>query len=102
MCAGVMAWIIIQRLLVVASAQTSSKFWLSTGASEGDNDVEKNDGEEDDYDTFSNELQPQGVDPTRGWGYRGVHKVSHPCLQMCFIFKSWDLESCRLGILPNK
>ncbi|XP_050937185.1 single-stranded DNA-binding protein, mitochondrial isoform X1 [Cucumis melo] len=59
----------------VASTQTSSKFWLSTGASESDVDIEKNDGGDDDYDAFSNELQPQGVDPSRGWGYRGVHKA---------------------------
>ncbi|XP_038878660.1 single-stranded DNA-binding protein, mitochondrial [Benincasa hispida] len=62
----------------VASRQTSWKLWLSTDASESDVDVEKNNGEEDEYDQFFNEkveLQPQGVDPRRGWGYRGVHKA---------------------------
>lgn len=77
----------------MASTQTSSKFWLSTGASESDVDIEKNDGGDDDYDAFSNELQPQGVDPSRGWGYRGVHKVSPLCLRCVPFFKVaiWNL-----------
>lgn len=78
-----MAWIIFERLVVVASGQASSKLWLSTGASESDRDVDENDGEEEEYDESFNdkiELQPQGVDPRRGWGYRGVHKVSDLCL----------------------
>lgn len=62
----------------VASGQASSKLWLSTGASESDRDVDENNGEEEEYDESFNdkiELQPQGVDPRRGWGYRGVHKA---------------------------
>ncbi|XP_023516115.1 single-stranded DNA-binding protein, mitochondrial [Cucurbita pepo subsp. pepo] len=62
----------------VASRQTSSKLWLSTSASGSGIDVEKNNGDEEEYDDFFNdkiELQPQGVDPRRGWGFRGVHKA---------------------------
>ncbi|XP_022135640.1 single-stranded DNA-binding protein, mitochondrial [Momordica charantia] len=62
----------------VASRQTSSKLWFSTGVSESDNDVEKNNREEEEYDDMFDdkvELQPQGVDPRRGWGFRGVHKA---------------------------
>lgn len=29
----------------------------------------------DDFVVEKQELQPQGVDPRRGWGFRGVHKV---------------------------
>lgn len=73
-----MTWIIIECLIVVASRKTSSKLWFSTGASGSDIEVEKNNGEEEEYDDIFNdkiELQPQGVDPRRGWGFRGVHKV---------------------------
>lgn len=36
---------------------------------------EKNEIEDDDFIDGKKELKPQGVDPKRGWGYRGVHKV---------------------------
>lgn len=37
----------------------------------GDNNV----GEEDDFIEEKRELEPQGVDPKRGWDFRGVHKA---------------------------
>lgn len=91
LCAGGMTWVIIERFVVVSSRQTSSKLWFSTGVSESDNDVEKNNREEEEYDDMFDdkiELQPQGVDPRRGWGFRGVHKVFDLCPQMRSIFRS--------------
>ncbi|XXG48747.1 hypothetical protein AAC387_Pa02g3108 [Persea americana] len=31
--------------------------------------------EDDDFMSNKRELEPQGVDPKRGWGFRGVHKA---------------------------
>jgi len=36
---------------------------------------EKNEIEDDDFINDRKELDPQGVDPRKGWGFRGVHKV---------------------------
>lgn len=36
---------------------------------------EKNDIEDDDFIDDKRKLEPQGVDPKKGWGFRGVHKV---------------------------
>ncbi|KAK9291759.1 hypothetical protein L1049_019709 [Liquidambar formosana] len=52
----------------------------STASFDGENEkVGKiNEGEEeldDEFFTAKPELQPQGVDPRRGWGFRGVHKA---------------------------
>lgn len=44
----------------------------------GDNNV----GEEDDFIEEKRELEPQGVDPKRGWDFRGVHKVSINCIMI--------------------
>ncbi|NP_001237927.1 Single-stranded DNA-binding protein, mitochondrial-like [Glycine max] len=75
------------------SAPTSSSFggvprsgasWYSTSLSGGeyqpsqDNVAPKNealDGELDDFLGEKAELQLQGVDPKKGWGFRGVHKA---------------------------
>lgn len=64
-------------LTVVAGAQTNLRSWCST-VSFNDDDAGKNDemGEEfDDLISDKRELQLQGVDPRRGWEFRGVHKV---------------------------
>lgn len=45
---------------------------------DGNNDGGKKDELEEDFDDLigdKTELQPQGVDPRRGWGFRGVYKV---------------------------
>lgn len=43
--------------------------------------------EDDDFMSNKRELEPQGVDPKRGWGFRGVHKVfSLYCTRELFIF----------------
>ncbi|KAM1549307.1 hypothetical protein ACFX1Z_010380 [Malus domestica] len=62
--------------------QRSSKLWCSSIPSDSDigNDDTKNNGAEDGFDDFIGakkdvNLQPQGVDPRRGWGFRGVHKA---------------------------
>ncbi|KAL0006178.1 hypothetical protein SO802_013739 [Lithocarpus litseifolius] len=58
--------------------QGSSKSWYSTMSFDGDNDGGKKDELEEDFDDLlgdKTELQPQGVDPRRGWGFRGVHKA---------------------------
>ncbi|GAV74241.1 SSB domain-containing protein [Cephalotus follicularis] len=64
---------------LVVGVQTSSKMWFSTKSSDSDNDDGKNDEVEQEFDAdfFGDkpELQPQGVDPRRGWGFRGVHKA---------------------------
>jgi len=36
---------------------------------------EKNEIEDGDFINDRKELEPQGVDPKKGWGFRGVHKV---------------------------
>ncbi|KAK7827352.1 single-stranded DNA-binding protein, mitochondrial [Quercus suber] len=63
---------------LVVSMQESSKSWYSTMSFDGDNDGGKKDGLEEDFDDLlgdKTESQPQGVDPRRGWGFRGVHKA---------------------------
>lgn len=43
-----------------------------------DNDGANKEGLDEEFDDFLGgrpELQLQGVDPRRGWGFRGVHKV---------------------------
>lgn len=65
-------------MALVVSMQESSKSWYSTMSFDGDNDGGKKDELEEDFDDLlgdKTELQPQGVDPRRGWGFRGVHKV---------------------------
>lgn len=50
----------------------------SSGSFDGKNDDRNMDEVDDELDDFfveKQELQPQGVDPRRGWGFRGVHKV---------------------------
>ncbi|GFZ07188.1 mitochondrially targeted single-stranded DNA binding protein [Actinidia rufa] len=63
----------------VVGLQRSSKIGYSTMSFDGNNgnDGKSNGIEEDDDDfiTEKPELQPQGVDPRRGWGFRGVHKA---------------------------
>lgn len=61
--------------------------WYSTLPPESDNDERSNDNVNDEPrteeldDEFNDflggkpELELQGVDPKRGWGFRGVHKV---------------------------
>lgn len=52
--------------------------WYSSGSFDGKNDDQNMDEVDDVFDDFvveKQELQPQGVDPRRGWGFRGVHKV---------------------------
>ncbi|XP_059438240.1 single-stranded DNA-binding protein, mitochondrial [Corylus avellana] len=64
---------------LVISVQRSSKSWCSTVPFNTDNDDGKKDDVKEDFDDFLGEkveeLQPQGVDPRRGWGFRGVHKA---------------------------
>ncbi|XP_050273774.1 single-stranded DNA-binding protein, mitochondrial [Quercus robur] len=63
---------------LVVSMQGCSKSWYSTMSFDGDNDGGKKDELEEDFDDLlgdKTELQPQGVDPRRGWGFRGVHKA---------------------------
>uniref|UniRef100_A0A2N9IX61 Single-stranded DNA-binding protein n=1 Tax=Fagus sylvatica TaxID=28930 RepID=A0A2N9IX61_FAGSY len=58
--------------------QRSSKSWCSTMTFDGDNDGVKNDDLAEDLNDLlgdKTDLQPQGVDPRKGWGFRGVHKA---------------------------
>ncbi|KAG1355420.1 Single-stranded DNA-binding protein, mitochondrial [Cocos nucifera] len=50
-----------------------SQLWHSTMSF--DEYEEKNDIEDDDFIDDKRELEPQGVDPKKGWGFRGVHKA---------------------------
>ncbi|CAA0394615.1 unnamed protein product [Arabidopsis thaliana] len=52
------------------SAERGSKSWFSTGPID--------EGVEEDFEenvTERPELQPHGVDPRKGWGFRGVHRA---------------------------
>lgn len=49
-----------------------SRVCLSTSTFDG---FDKNEIEDDDFLYDQKEIEPQGVDPRKGWGFRGVHKV---------------------------
>lgn len=73
--------------ITVMGVQGSSRLWYSTGTSLGDDDepASNNEAIEIDDDDFLPEkpnLQPQGVDPSRGWNFRGVHKVICSCIKL--------------------
>ncbi|CAN8246519.1 unnamed protein product [Cochlearia groenlandica] len=56
------------------SAQRGSRSWFSTGPI--DEGVEEEEEEEfKENVSVKPELQPQGVDPRKGWGFRGVHRA---------------------------
>lgn len=58
--------------------QINSKLWHSTVSFDvGDGDGKNSGSEESDIDLVSEkrDSQAQGVDPRKGWGFRGVHKV---------------------------
>ncbi|XP_031269497.1 single-stranded DNA-binding protein, mitochondrial [Pistacia vera] len=57
--------------------QRSSMMWYSSESLDG-KDGQKSDEIEEEFDDYLDvkpELQPQGVDPKRGWNFRGVHKA---------------------------
>ncbi|KAM0920881.1 hypothetical protein ACQ4PT_007244 [Festuca glaucescens] len=51
-----------------------SRAWSST-ISFSDTDDKVNMGDDGDYADSKRELEPQTVDPKKGWGFRGVHKA---------------------------
>ena len=60
--------------------QGNFKLCYSSGPFDNDHDKEDNSDhdleiEDGDFLPEKPELQVQGVDPKRGWNYRGVHKV---------------------------
>ncbi|KAL5565945.1 hypothetical protein UlMin_029109 [Ulmus minor] len=64
---------------LAASAQRSSKLWFSTDSSNEKSDEENGEVEEE-HDGILGEKseiawQPQGVNPSKGWLFRGVHKA---------------------------
>lgn len=64
----------------VVSLQRSSKALFSTGSFNADDNTDKDgaDGleiEDVDFHPQKPELQLQGVDPRRGWNFRGVHRA---------------------------
>lgn len=68
----------------MSGVQRSSKLWYSTASFGGDNSSAKNSEAEDFHDDFIPEKREsiaQGVDPKRGWTFRGVHKVIHQLLE---------------------
>lgn len=79
----------------MVGAQVSSKFCYSTVSFDSENDDEgKNIEIEDDYFLPEKpELQLQSVDPRKGWGFRGVHKVLVDVSCDC-ITKIWVLLIC--------
>ncbi|XVF05992.1 hypothetical protein REPUB_Repub06bG0009500 [Reevesia pubescens] len=66
---------------LVAGVQRTSKMWCSTGSSNGENDERKDDELEEEIDGIlgdksdKREPQLQGVNPGKGWNFRGVHKA---------------------------
>ncbi|KAF5739894.1 putative Single-stranded DNA-binding protein mitochondrial precursor [Tripterygium wilfordii] len=59
-------------------SQGNSKPCYSTSSMESNNDDGKNDVLEEELDDIIGgkpELEPQSVNPRRGWGFRGVHKA---------------------------
>lgn len=87
---------VILCMVLVISVQRSSKSWCSTVPFNTDNDDGKKDDVKEDFDDFLGEkveeLQPQGVDPRRGWGFRGVHKVFDFKFQLRNIMFLWKLN----------
>ncbi|KDP38859.1 hypothetical protein JCGZ_05016 [Jatropha curcas] len=62
----------------VVGLQQSLRSWYSTMSSDGENDGLKDDELDKDFDDIlgeNPELQLQGVDPRKGWDFRGVHKA---------------------------
>lgn len=67
----------------MSSSKSFSRWSFSTQSNSGySEDVKLDPGDDEDvgkeHDEIIGEkldLTPQGVDPRRGWGYRGVHKV---------------------------
>lgn len=59
----------------------SSKLWHSTNSVGGEDEDGKNEGvvEFNDFLGEKEDIAPLGVDPRRGWGFRGVHKVCIMC-----------------------
>lgn len=57
----------------------ASRWWYSTEVVDSEKDEEKKDDdveiEDDNILVEKTELQPHGVDPRKGWGFRGVHKA---------------------------
>ncbi|XP_022742923.1 single-stranded DNA-binding protein, mitochondrial [Durio zibethinus] len=66
---------------LVAGVQRASKMWCSTGSLDSENDEGKDGEIEDVIDDFlgdksdKREPQLQGVNPGKGWNFRGVHKA---------------------------
>ncbi|XWS57463.1 hypothetical protein CRYUN_Cryun09bG0176100 [Craigia yunnanensis] len=80
---GVAYWHVITLLVnvVVVGVHRTSKMWFSTGSLDGENDEGKVSEMEEEIDdflgkkSFKHEPQPQGVNPGKGWNYRGVHRA---------------------------
>lgn len=75
-----------RRIVLVSGAQRVSKLSYSTVSSDDDNDGGKNNFDDDKdggknraaedlHEDFRREAIPQGVDPKRGYNFRGVHKA---------------------------
>ncbi|KAL6278542.1 hypothetical protein ACE6H2_022143 [Prunus campanulata] len=65
---------------LAVSVQRSSKLWCSSTSSDIGNDETKKTEAVEDFDEIlgdkkDSHFQAQGVDPRRGWGFRGVHKA---------------------------
>lgn len=75
---------------------SSSKIFLFTGLCQGQracfsmisfDDGKDNNDTEDDFVEGKKDLEPQGVDPDKGWNFRGVHKVMWPWRYVQFYCK---------------
>ncbi|XP_004309381.1 PREDICTED: single-stranded DNA-binding protein, mitochondrial [Fragaria vesca subsp. vesca] len=65
---------------LAVGGQRSSKLGYSSSSTDSNTDDTKKVGAEEDIDDFLGglkdvDLAAQGVDPKRGWGFRGVHKA---------------------------
>ncbi|KAH7574657.1 hypothetical protein ACOSP7_008866 [Xanthoceras sorbifolium] len=62
----------------LVGVQRNSKMWYSSGSLDSDHDDQKIGEFEEEFDNYlgsKSELQPQGVNPRKGWSFRGVHKA---------------------------
>lgn len=59
----------------MVNIQRQSKLWRSTASFDGGGETLEGDESDNDLVTEKAYSQLQGVDPGKGWGFRGVHKV---------------------------
>lgn len=86
-CVYLQILVLADKCLISVGLLKGSQFCYSTVSFDEENEAPDAKIEDDDFMSNKRELEPQGVDPKRGWGFRGVHKVfSLYCTCKLFIF----------------